>query len=498
MAEDCLLPAISEVVSDGVAVVTRSGILRAANDALALMLDYDSQDLLLAEFGTRPAFNSRTDLEALALVASTGETMVRRLCIFTNRRGEACTLLVTALKRADGMLDAVFVTDQISSVAEIAHLRRLLRRTQYHMAQTERTKAVGSLSGFLAHELNNVFGSVIGRAQLMQMRTTDERVLRECAYIVQAAEQGVAELKRLLHFIHKSRQQFFGPLSVEEVFEEACSLLEPSFEGFRTRRIPITIEKSFELHPKIFGYVSELREIIMLLLQNALDATPEYGGRITVSCRYGAADLSLSIHDEGMGIDNQVQAKMFEPMFTTRNDQHAGMGLTIVKELLRKMKGSIAFASETGQGTTVTLTIPKNEVMPAESPLHMQTKQSELDQPFVSKILIVDDDEGVLVALDKLLASKGFITKALLDSRDAVRSARTFQPDVVITDLAMPDMNGWELAKEMRQICPATKIIMTTAFMDTLSDVEMKQTSVDVIMQKPVNIQELMNTIMSV
>ncbi|HLP16665.1 MAG TPA: ATP-binding protein [Bacteroidota bacterium] len=494
---DRSLPAYADLLSDGVAIVTETGSFCAVNDVLALMLNYESKDHLMTELGTRPVFHAEADLDALRQVTRTGEAMPSRVCTLINRRGEACTASVSAVKRTDGLIDAVFAADRLTAASEIASLRSLLRRTQFHMAQTERTKTVGSLSGHLAHELNNVFGSVIGRAQLMQMRTTDERLLRECAYIVQAAEQGVTEVKRLLHFIHKSRQQLFGPMSVHEVFEEACALLEPTFEQLRAQHIPISIERNFECHPKIFGYVSELREIIVHLMRNAIDAMPD-GGLITVSCIYGASDLSLTISDTGMGIDPDTQSKIFDPMFTTRDARHAGMGLTVTKELLRKMKGSVSFTSEPGQGASFSITLPKNEVMPSDAPAHAQVKQSELDQPpFISKIMIVDDDESVLISLEKLLSSKGFIIKALLDGRDAVRTARAFQPDVVITDLAMPDMNGWELAKEIRQMCPASKIIMTTAFTGMLTEVEMKQTSVDAIMQKPVNIHELINTIMS-
>lgn len=485
------------MLADGVAVMTPSGELLEANTALAQMLGYESTDHLLAASPAEHPLFSPAERDALRHVAETGASILHRIMALIGCGGERYALTVSVARRCDLLLDLVVTPDSMSAVRELAHVRSLLRRTQCHMAQTERIKAVGSLSGHLAHELNNVFGSVIGRAQLMQMRSTDERVLRECAYIVQAAEQGVAEVKRILHFIHKSRQQVFGPLSVEEVFDDACALLEPEFERFRTQGIPVTIEKNFERHPKVFGYVAELREIIVHVMRNALDAMPE-GGRIYASTVYGTTDLSLTIRDAGAGIDSAVQSKMFDPMFTTRGDVHAGMGLTVVKELLRKMKGSITYATQAGDGTSFSVTIPKNDVVPPDSRSLLQSKQSEFDQPFVSKILIVDDDEGVLVSLEKLLASKGFITRALLDGREAVREAKTFQPDVVITDLAMPDMNGWELAREMRLMCPAARIIMTTAYTEMLSDVEMKRTSVDAVMQKPVNVQDLMTAIMSV
>ncbi len=494
---DFELPSYADLLSDGIGIVAQSGTIRAANDALALMLDYESKLQLLAGTSDEPPFFGQADREAFDRCMSGGESIVDRLCTLHTRRGEERTVGVTAVRRPDGMLDAVFTPTDGGGTEELARLREVLRSTQCHMAQTERTKTVGHLSGFFTHELNNVFGSVIGRAQLMQMKTTDERLLRECAYIVQAAEQGVGEVKRLLQFIHKSRQQCFGPMAVEEVFEEACAVIEPAFDRCRQRHIPITVNRNFEPHSKIFGYVFELREIIALLLQNALDAMPA-GGAITATCVYGNTDLSLTIADTGSGITGDVQAKMYEPMFSTRDEQRAGMGLTVVKELLRKMKGSIAVSTEEGGGTAFAITIPKNEVVPADAARSAQSRQSGLDPRFVSKILIVDDDEGVLTSLEKLLSSKGFVTKAMLDGREAVRMAQVFQPDIVITDLAMPEMNGWELAKQIRAICPASKIILTTAFSDVLTDVEMKQASVDAVMHKPVNIQELLTCIMSV
>jgi nitrogen-specific signal transduction histidine kinase len=202
------LPAYADVLSDGIGIIAPCGTLHAANSALALLLGYASKEQLLAGTGDESIFLSPADLAAIGDPA--GTAAIVRPCALQTRRGEELTVTVTAQKRPDGMLDAVFTPDRNTAAVELAHLRTLLRRTQFHMAQTERVRAVGSLSGFLAHELNNVFGSVIGRAQLMQMKTTDERLLRECAYIVQAAEQGVGEVKRLLQFIHKSRQQYFG------------------------------------------------------------------------------------------------------------------------------------------------------------------------------------------------------------------------------------------------------------------------------------------------
>jgi two-component system, cell cycle sensor histidine kinase and response regulator CckA len=490
-----LLPSYADALSEGIGVVAAGGRVCAANEALALMLDYESKEQLVSNPGHASIFRSQADVRALDELVYGDTQMFNRRCTFQTRRGEDRVLTLTGVRRQDGMIDTVFVPDTESTMSEIAHLRDVLRRTQYHMVQTERIKAVGSLSGFFAHELNNVFGSVIGRAQLMQMKTTDERLLRECAYIVQAAEQGVGEVKRLLQFIQRSRQQHFGPLSMEEVFEEACAVIEPAFDRCRLERIPISIIKNFEKHAKIFGYVSELREIIAHLLQNAFDAMPR-GGIITATCVYGDTDLSLSITDTGCGITNEARAKMFEAMFTTKGEQHAGMGLSIVKELLRKMKGSITYSTDETKGTVFAITIPKNEVL-LEDKRRAPVKPSELDPRFVSKILIVDDDEGVLVSMDKLLSSKGFVTRAMLDSREAVRLARSFQPDIVITDLAMPEMNGWELAKQVRLICPASKIILTTAYTEMLTDVEMKQTAVDLVMQKPVNIQELISSIMT-
>ncbi len=494
---DFELPSYADTLSDGIGIVAPRGEICAANEALTLLLDYESKEQLVAGAGDGTSFLSQADIEAFDQCLAGGGSIVGRLCTLHTRHGERLTVEVTAARRPDGMLDVVFTLGQIGAMDEIARLREVLRRTQCHKAQTERTTTVGLLSGFFTHELNNVFGSVIGRAQLMQMKTTDERLLRECAYIVQAAEQGVGEVKRLLHFIHKSRQQCFGPMAVEEVFDEACAVIEPSFDRCRLRHIPITITKNFETHSKIFGYVSEVREIIALLLQNAMEAMPN-GGRITVSCVYGNSDLSLTIADTGPGITREVQTKMFEPMFTTKDEPAAGMGLTVVKELLRKMKGSITVSTEEGGGAAFAITIPKNEVIPADVVRTAQSRQSDLDLRFVSKILIVDDDEGVLASFEKLLSLKGFVTKAMLDSREAVRMAQLFQPDIVITDLAMPEMNGWELAKQIRSICPATKIILTTAFSDMLTDVEMKQAAVDAVMHKPVNIEELLACIMSV
>jgi signal transduction histidine kinase len=490
------LPSYADALTDGIGILDADGRVHAANDALARMLDYSSKEQLITGAGDESLFLSPDDRQACGGLLHGDGSIIDRQCTLQTRGGGELTVTVTALRRQDGLVDAVFVPLRGNVEEEAARLAELLRKTQTHMVQTDRIKAAGLLSGYFAHELNNVFGSVIGRAQLMQMKTTDERLLRESAYIVQAAEQGVGEVKRLLQFIHKSRQQFFGPMAAEEVFAEACAVIDPVAEKCRRQGIAITIETRFEEHSKIFGYVAEVREIMVHLLENAYDAMP-YGGVITATCTYGNDELSLCIADTGTGISGDVQSKMFEPGFTTRDDQHAGMGLTVIKELLRKMKGNIGCSTEQGKGSTFVVTIPKNDVVPADAGRAGHARQMEMDARFVSKILIVDDDEGVLISLDKLLSSKGFMTKAILDGRDAVRVAHTFQPDILITDLAMPEINGWELAKQIRAICPSTKIILTTAFTEMLTDVQMKQTAVDVVMQKPINIPELLTAIMS-
>ena len=328
-------------------------------------------------------------------------------------------------------------------------------------ARAEKLRALGQLASGVAHDFNNSLAAILGRTQLLHRQTKDEALLRNLEIIQTAAEDAAATVRRIQTFARKMPAKKFEILDV-------CVLLNDAIEMTRTRwenearfcglDYDVTLESCDDAR-NTYGCASELREVFVNLIVNALDAMPA-GGRLLINCVREDDRLRLGFADTGMGMAEDVRQKIFEPFFTTKGAQGTGLGLSVSYSIIERHEGTISVRSEPGNGTVFTIDLPACEPESAETADSsvFESKDSPLS------ILVIDDEPSVRETLADMLGSMGHGVSSAGSGYDALQKLSAADFDLVFTDLAMPEMDGWETAREIRKRWPDTNIILVTGY----------------------------------
>jgi signal transduction histidine kinase len=372
-----------------------------------------------------------------------------------------------------------------------------LRSTQHQIIQQERMHALGTMASGIAHDLNNGLSIILGYGDMMlrdaNQFPTGSKTRRELEIIVLAGYDNAELVKRLGEFYRpRDTREAQRAVDLNEVIEEALALTMPRWQSQANGRgATIRIKKDFGEIPKIAGMPTELREVITNLIFNAVDAMPQ-GGRLGFRTRGKGGRVRLQISDTGTGMNEETRRKCIEPFFTTKGAHGSGLGLAMSHGIIRRHGGSIDIESELGKGTTFALYFPvlKGELRPA--PVSAEQIIGKL------RVLVVDDQPEILEIVRAYLEEDHHVVATALNAREAMERFCTERFDLIITDRAMPEMNGDELAASIKQLEPREPIIMLTGFADLIIDSDQSSKNVDLVLSKPARLDDLRKAIMTV
>lgn len=367
-----------------------------------------------------------------------------------------------------------------------------LHESQAMLIHSEKMKAIGDLASGVAHDFNNLLGIIYGRAQLLQLRATDQKIKNDLDVILKAAMDGAETVKRLQDFAKKKVDDNASAIDVNLIIEDVIHLTQTKWKDIAHQKgINIEIIREFDKLPIVFGSGSELREILTNLILNAVDAMPK-GGIIKITTKNLDRLYSISVEDTGVGIPSEALPKIFNPFYTTKGERGTGLGLAMVKTLVAKRQGDIQVQSEVGVGTKFTITFPKQNV---DKSLLFE----KIDAPEIQKIgnkdqysvLIIDDEEEIRYLLAEILQQANYKVAIAKDGKDGLEKFRKESIDIVFTDLGMPDLNGWEVAKEIKKLNPSTPVVLISGWGRDLKDQDLTNTGVDFLASKPFHIDEI-------
>ncbi len=365
---------------------------------------------------------------------------------------------------------------------------RKLLETQ--LVQAQKMDALGKLTGGVAHDFNNLLAAVLGGIHVLQRRLElgdrEQRIVREMQH---AAEQGAGLVRRMMAF---ARQQDLSPTSVEP-----SSLCE-SVAGLVSHALGGTVEVEWHCAGKGLNLNvdrGQLELALVNLIINARDAMPD-GGVVKVSIQpsgrdaRGAAEIQVRVQDEGVGIAGDILAKVTEPFFTTKDSgKGTGLGLSMVAGFAHQSGGTLEIHSEVGKGTTIDLFLPATEAPAARN----QLAEEDADRGSWltgKRLILIDDDDSVRVVLAEQLRDLGARVDDFASGRSAIASlkAGNGRPDLVLSDFAMPKLNGLETLREIEKISPGAKCILMTGYAD---DERLTQTPGFAIIRKPIDMRKL-------
>jgi CheY-like chemotaxis protein/anti-sigma regulatory factor (Ser/Thr protein kinase) len=258
--------------------------------------------------------------------------------------------------------------------------------------------------------------------------------------------------------------------------------------------VQINVDLQIRSKAKVMGDESELREVLVNMVFNAVDAMPQ-GGNLTLAVEDIADSVTITVADTGTGMPVDVKSRIFDPFFTTKGKAGMGLGLAVGFGIIRRHEGSVEVESEVGSGTRFKIILPKAAVAEdlsfndfeanvrvIETAQLNPAKSFEGSQP---KILVVDDEEAVRELLRDLLEAEGCRVYLAPGGREALNLFSAKQFDGVFTDVGMPGMSGWELAQAIRQMNESIPIAVITGWGEAVGSDEQRQARVNWVVTKP-------------
>ena len=357
-------------------------------------------------------------------------------------------------------------------------------------ARADKLRALGQLASGVAHDFNNSLAAILGRAQLLRRQITDEALVRNLGIIQTAAEDAAATVRRIQTFARKSPAKEFETVDVRSLLNDAVEITRTRWENeARVRGLEYEVKLDVERGCSTYGSASELREVFVNLIVNAVDAMPK-GGSLAISCRRDNARLQLKFIDDGMGMPEDVRQKIFEPFFSTKGAHGTGLGLSVSYSIIERHEGTISVSSEQDKGTTFTIDLPAKVRSVA-----VADELAPKDDLAALNILVVDDEGPVRETLGEMLIAANHRVELAEGGQQAIQKLRSRSFDFVFTDLAMPEMDGWETARAIRNHWPDTKIVLVTGYGPTAVAPEGEDNLVDAIIGKPFSFSQVTSTL---
>ncbi|MBK8478895.1 MAG: response regulator [Opitutaceae bacterium] len=384
-----------------------------------------------------------------------------------------------------------------------------LRRTQQVVVQQERLRALGQMASGVAHDINNALSPVSAYTELLTqtLPALPANARRYLGHIRSAAEDVAHIVGRMREFYRqRSNAEQLEAIAVDRLITEVAELTRPRWRDDAQRQ-GISIEvvcKPTPGLPALLGDPCELREALINLVFNAVDALPS-GGRIelrtfilppSAGVEGSQEQIAIEVCDNGSGMDEQTRQHCLEPFFTTKAQRGTGLGLSMVYGMMRRHNGLIEIDSVPQRGTTLRLVFP---VRPLPEP-----PAAPASTPAASgrslRILCVDDEPKLRDLLADCLGTFGHRVAVAGGGREGLEMFRATMDgrdhyEVVITDLGMPDFDGHQVARGVKALKPAVPVIMMTGWGNSMNDDGEKSASVDAVLGKPPKLEELVATL---
>ena len=385
--------------------------------------------------------------------------------------------------------------EAVESNRQLAETLEKLRRTQEQVVRRERMHALGRMANGIAHDLNNTLAPIVGFSELLLVKpeiAADIARLRSYLEIIGGAAKDAAKVVGRLRDFYRHRDDAVTvmPVVINDVIQQAVAVTQPRWKD-QALAAGVNIEMRLELGnvPTVAGNEQELGEAITNLIFNAADAITKRG-IITIRSEANGRWLTLSVSDDGVGMNEEIRTRCMEPFFTTKGEQAAGLGLGSVYGVVQRHDGELDIQSELGRGTSVSLSLPIERGLKAPT-----ATLPSVQSPRALQILVVEDEPLVREVLSVYLTEDHHQVVMAANGREGLDHFKMREFDLVLTDRAMPEMNGDELAAEIRRLKPNQRVILLTGFGDLMSGAGEHPKDVDLVVSKPFTLNTLREAI---
>jgi len=381
--------------------------------------------------------------------------------------------------------------DQRQCEERLAAATAALLEAEDQISRTRRVRALGEMASGVVHDFNNALTSILGFTELaLGPLEKGDAFFNDLSSIRMAALDAAALVRRLQTFGRKGRDGDGREVAdLKEVVRVMPSLVRPRWMQLsQVHGVTFDIVIEARPVPPVHVVVAEIRELLLNLLFNAIDAMPS-GGRITLatgSAPDGGAVITVT--DEGIGMSPEISEQIFHSFFSTKGDRGSGLGLSVCQTIAGRHGGRLVVQSAPGAGTTFTLSLPP---APPELVAAFVTQTVSIGpRPMdTQRILLVDDQEEVRESVGEMLRALGHHVTVADSGEAAMSLAGRQRLDVVISDVGMPGMNGLALAQRLLALAPRVPVVLLTGW--ELDSESVRPGNVTFVLGKPVTMKSL-------
>lgn len=360
-----------------------------------------------------------------------------------------------------------------------------------------RSEVISKVAGGVVHNFNNILSVLLGRVELMLGQVDagglDPIQLRKGLVSIQKGALDAAELlKRLRDLARPPQDVAFSTFDLNAVVADALEFIQPHLMTV-AQSMGVAVRVTPRLAPEpvlVSGQPSALREVLMNLILNAIEAMPA-GGDLGFETLRDGPWVVLRVSDTGSGMTEEIRAQVFMPFFTTKVAGSTGLGLSSAKDLITGHGGTISVASQPERGTTFTVTLPSAEAHSGPA----GTVQDPALPPGL-RVLVVDDQRDLGDILREFLGSKGCSVTIVGTGRAAVEALERQRYDLVLTDLLLPEVSGGEIARVAKRRSPFCRVILMSGRI--VPEDLRTEAMVDACLMKPIDLNKLLGVIAEV
>ena len=481
---------ILQTAMDGFLCIDVLGCIIDVNNSYCRMSGYSRNELLKMTVAQLAVKLSQEEIAERIKSILSGRS-VRFETIHQRKDGSLMNLEISSQLRSGSDGNEIF--SFLRDITELKLAEREKEILQAQLMQAQKMEAIGTLAGGIAHDFNNILGAILGYAEMAREDCPlDSVIAGDLDQVVKAGHRAKDLVKQILAFSRQTETEK-GPLQPAIMVKEAVKLLRSL--------LPTTIDIRQDIDADaglIFADPTQIHQILMNLGTNAFHAMEEAGGILLISLKgkvLSAQDLvanpslqpgrfvELSVSDNGSGIPQDLQQRIFDPYFTTKETgKGSGMGLAIVHGIIKSCGGFITCRSQPGEGSVFAVNLPvfAGNAVPESRPVQSVPVGTE-------RILFIDDEKILVDLARSMLERMGYAVTGRTSGLEALTTFRN-QPDafdLVITDQTMPGMTGIDLARSMLQIRPDLPIILCTGYSSQVSEEKARSFGIKGFAMKP-------------
>lgn len=378
------------------------------------------------------------------------------------------------------------IAEQRAAEQAVAATLSKLRQAQRHLSREEKMRSLGQMANGIAHDFNNALSPIMGFSEILlkqpEALRNPQQLRQWLTHINTSATDASKIVARIREFGRQEvASEGFKLIELNPLILQVIELTEPRWKSqSQAAGLRIHIRSNLQPLPPVKCEEFAIREVLTNLVFNAIDAM-KHNGMITLGTAVDGEFVRLWVSDTGTGMTEEVRQRCLEPYFTTKGENGTGLGLAMVHGIVTRHNGTLEIESGVDSGTMITIRLP---IAPADASAAGPALKFRPIQP--QRVLVVDDEPLMCLLIESYLATGRHVVTSATSGAAALAQLTTGRFDVVLTDMAMPEINGEQLAAEIRRIAPRLPVILMTGFGESLQVDSEVRPHIRSILSKPI------------